>query len=115
MNEDDFDARLKALLAEPSAIPDPAFSDRIIALAAYEQAERRALHLALRRLASETLALSAVLVTFALLARIGPGAADFRDTIPLASPAMFGLAMLGLWALVGFRPADASFIGRPSK
>ena len=44
MNEDDFDARLKALLAEPPGIPDPAFSDRIMALAAYEQAYQIARH-----------------------------------------------------------------------
>ena len=103
MNEHDVDARLEALFAESPATPDPAFSDRIMALAAYEQAVRRARRLALRRLASESLALGAVLVTFALLARVAPVAADLSDTIPLASPAMFGLMMLGLWAFVGFR------------
>lgn len=109
MNEHDVDARLHALFAEPPSAPNPAFSERVIALAAYEQAERRARRRAMRRAASETLALIAVLATFALLARAGPAAADFGDTIPLASPAMFGLAMLGLWAwaVVGFRPAAA--------
>ncbi|HVM38025.1 MAG TPA: hypothetical protein VM265_06535 [Sphingomicrobium sp.] len=107
MNEQDVDARLRALLAERPPAPDPAFSDRVIGLAAFEQAERRARRRAVRRLASETLALVAVLATFALLARAGPVAADLGDTIPLASPAMLGLAMLVLWALVGFRPAAA--------
>ena len=107
MNEHDVDARLKALFAEPPPAPDPAFSERVIALAAYERTERRARRRLVRRVASDTLALIAVLATFVLLARAGPIAADFGDTIPLASPAMLGLAMLGLWAAVGFRPAAA--------
>jgi hypothetical protein len=107
MNEHDVDARLKALFAERPLAPDPAFSDRVIVLAAYEQAERGARRRAAHRLASETVALMAVLATFALLARAGPEAADLGGTIPLASPAMLGLAMLALWALVGFRPAAA--------
>ena len=104
----DIDARLTLLFAEHPPAPDPAFSDRVIMLAAYEQAERRARRRALRRLASETMALVAVLAAFALLARAGPVAADVGDTVPLASPAMLGLAMLALWAIVGTRPAAAS-------
>ena len=107
MNEHDVDARLQALFAEFPATPSAAFSERIMALVAYEQAERRARRLALRRLASETLALGAVLVAFGLLARVAPVAAHLTDTIPLASPAMFGLTMLGLWILVDFRPEAA--------
>ena len=105
MNEQDVDARLKALFAERPPAPDPAFSDRVIGLAAWEQIERRARRRALRRTASETLALIAVLASFALLARSGPVADDLGDAIPLASPAMLGLAMLALWAVVAFRPA----------
>lgn len=107
MNEDNVDARLKAMFAERPPIPDAAFSDRVIALAVYEQTERRARTRAMRRVMNETLAMFAVLATFALLARSGPGAADLGDTIPLASPAMLGLAMLGLWAVVSLRPAAA--------
>lgn len=107
MNEHDVDARLEALFMERAPAPDPAFSDRVIALAAYEQTERRSRRRALRRVASETFALIAVLATFALLARAGPEAAGLGDTIPLASPAMLGLAVLGLWAVVGIRPAAA--------
>lgn len=114
MNEHEVNARLHALFAEPPSAPNPAFSERVIALAAYEQTERRARRRAVRRVASETLALISVLATFALLARAGPVAADFGDTIPLASPAMLGLAMLGLWAwaVVGFRPLADSQAAR---
>jgi hypothetical protein len=107
MTETDIDARLAALFAETPPAPDPAFSERVVALAAYEQAERRARGRAFRRVASETVALIAVLATFAVLARATPAAAAFGDTLPLASPAMLGVAMLGLWALVGLRPAAA--------
>lgn len=107
MNENDIDARLAALFAEHPRAPDPEFSERVIALAAYDQAQRRARRRAYRRVASETLALTAVLATFALLASATPVPAAASDTIPLASPAMLGLAILGLWALVGVRPAAA--------
>lgn len=103
MNEQDVDVRLRALFAERQAAPDPAFSDRVIALAACEQIERRARRRAVRRVTSETLALVAVLASFALLARAGPEAADLGDAVPLASPAMLGLALLALWTVVGFR------------
>ena len=107
MNELEVDARLKALFAERPAAPDPAFSDRVIALAAYEQAERRMRRRAADGVARETLALIAVLTTFALLARAGSVAANFGDTIPLTSPAMLGLVTIGLWAMVGFRTVAA--------
>ena len=105
MNEHDVDARLKALFAERPPAPDPAFSDRVIVLAGFEQIERRARRRAVRRVASETLALIVVVATFALLARAGPEAADLGETLPIASPAMLGLAMLALWAVAAFRPA----------
>ena len=105
MNEHDVDARLKALFDEPPPAADPAFSDRVIRLTAFEQTRRQARRRAVRRVTSETLALIAVLATFALLARTGPVVADLGGTIPLASPAMLGLAIVGLWAFVGFRPA----------
>lgn len=105
MNEDDADARLKLLFAERPPAADPTFSDRVLLLAAYEQAERRARRRAMHRLASETLALIAVLGSFAVLVRTAPVAAGLGGTIPLADPAMLGLAMLGLWGLVAARPA----------
>lgn len=107
MNAQDVDARLAALFAEAPPAPDPAFCDRVVLLAACEQAERRARRRTLRRVAREGVALAAVLAAFALLARAGPRAADLGDAVPLASPAMLGLAMLALWALVALRPAAA--------
>lgn len=105
MTEPDLDARLAALFADNPAVSNPAFADRVLALAAYDQAERRARARAYRRIGTEALALIAVLATFAWLANAAPAAADLGDTIPLASPAMLGVAMLGLWALIGMRPA----------
>lgn len=107
MTEHDIDARLSQLFAQPPPTADMEFADRIVALAAYDQAERRVRVRAYSRVATETFALIAVLATFALLASAAPVAADLGDTIPLASPAMLGVAMLGLWALVGLRPAAA--------
>lgn len=105
MNEENVDARLKLLFAEPPPAPDPAFGDRVILLAGHAQTERQVRRRAAHRLASEALALIAVLAAFTALALIAPVAADLGDTIPLASPAMFGLAMLGIWVLVATRPA----------
>lgn len=105
MSEHEVDARLRALFNEQPAVADPAFSDRIIALAAYDRTVRRARQRVVHRTISETLALMTVLVTFILLARAAPASTAFGDTIPLASPAMLGLAMLVLWALVSIRPA----------
>lgn len=107
MNDDNANARLEVLFAEPPATPDPAFGDRIIAIAAYMQAEQHARRLALRRLGTEALALFVILLNFALLSRVGPTEADLGDALPLASPAMLGLTMLGVWALVGLRPTAA--------
>ena len=107
MSKQDVDARLKALFDERPLAADPAFSDRVILFAAYEQTRRRARRRVVRRVTSETIGLIAVLATFTLLARAGPVLADLGDAIPPASPAMLGLAMLGLWALVAFRPAAA--------
>lgn len=107
MTDHDIDAQLCKLFAEEPPAADAAFADRVVALAAYDQAARRTRRRALRRAASDSLALVAVVATFALLARAAPVAADLGDTIPLTSPAMLGVAMIGLWSLVGLRPAAA--------
>lgn len=107
MTDNDIDVRLSALFADDPPVPDPAFSERIVALAAYDRAERRSRARALRRIATETVALTAVLATFAILARAAPTAVEFGDTLPLTSPALLGLAMLVLWAIVGIRPTAA--------
>ena len=107
MTDADLDARLARLLANAPVAPDSNFADRIAALAAYDLAERKARARAFRRIGTEAIALAAVLATFVVLAASAPSAIEFGDTIPLVSPAMFGVAMLGLWALVGLRPAAA--------
>jgi hypothetical protein len=104
MIDTDFDARLAALLAEPAPAPDRAFAERVIARAACDLALRRARRRGLARVARETAALGAVLAAFALLARIpGPTLAGIGDSLPLASPAMLGITLLAMWALVGAR------------
>ena len=52
MTDDDLDARLAALFADTPAVPNVAFGDRVLALAAYDQAERRARRRAYRRVGS---------------------------------------------------------------
>ena len=104
---DDVDRRLAALLAAPPLSPDPDFTARVIALAAYDLAVARKRKRAILQVAKEALGLAAVLASFALLARLVPDSAGLGDAVPLGSPAMIGVALLGLWALVGGRPATA--------
>lgn len=106
---DDIDRRLKSLLAEPPPAPDAAFADRVVALAAYEAQRRRSTRRIWSRLAGDGAALAAVLGAFALAARLPAGElVGFGDTIALASPAMAGVVLLALWALVAARdPASA--------
>ena len=109
MIDTDLDAHLMAMLTEPACTPDAAFADRIVALAAYDLSLRQARRRGLARVARETAALAAVLATFALLARIpGETLAGMGDSIPLTSPAMLGVALLGFWALVGGREGLAA-------
>ena len=104
MTHDPMDARLAALLTDRPAVPDRAFADRVVALAAHDLAVRRWQRTAIARVGRETLALVAVLVAFVLLARATPASGGM---VPLASPAMLGLAMLLLWGVVAVRPAPA--------
>ena len=109
MTDDEIDARLAALMAEPAAAPDPAFADHVVALARFDLVRRRARRRAFARVGREALALVAVLATFVLLARLPSGpAAGLGDALPLASPAMLGVILLGLWALVVNRPSPAT-------
>jgi hypothetical protein len=108
MTDDEIDARLAALMAGPAAAPDPAFADHVVALARFDLARRRARRRAFARVGREALALVAVLATFALLARLPSGpAAGLGDALPLASPAMLGVILLGLWAAAVNRPSPA--------
>ncbi|HVF37901.1 MAG TPA: hypothetical protein VNA29_08185 [Sphingomicrobium sp.] len=102
---DDLDRRLGSLFAEPPPPPDPAFADRIVALAAHDQAMRRAHRRALIRIGKEALGLGTIVSTFVLLARYAPdgSAAGMGDSLALGSPAMLGFALLAIWGLAGTR------------
>ena len=109
IDTNDIDRRLKALFAEPPTQADRVFAERVIALAAYESKLEQARRRGRVRLAAEAAALTAVLATFALIASLpSPSKAGFGDNVALTSPAMLGLALLALWALVATRgPATA--------
>ena len=109
MTDEEIHVRLAALLTEPAPAPDPAFADRIVALARFDLACHRARRRGFARIGREAVALTAVLATFALLAWMPSGAAaGIGDALPLASPAMLGVTLLALWALVANRqPASA--------
>jgi len=97
----DDDIKLAALFAEDAPIADEGFTQRVVALAALEDrlaASRRA---SLMRTGIEGAGLASVLAVFAALARLGPPSA----VVPLASPAMVGLVLLGLWLVIGQRGA----------
>ena len=109
MTDPDIDLRLKALFAEPAPGRDPAFANRIVALAAYDLALRRARRRSLARLMGEAAGLSAILTAFVMLARLpAPALAGLGETLPLASPAMLGIALLAMWSLISVR-------GEPSR
>ena len=104
---DDVDRRIAALLAEPPFPADPAFVDRVVALAAYDLAIARSQQRQLVEIGREALALAVVLVSFAMLARLVPDGVGLGDVVPLGSPAMIGLALLALWGVSAARPATA--------
>lgn len=106
---DDLDRRLAALFGGDAPSPDQAFADRIVALAAHDQAVRVARRRAFARIAKEAAALTAVFASFAVLARHAPGAAGagFDGSIPLGSQAMMGLIALLLGSLAAARPGAA--------
>ena len=98
------DAQLSALFGDDAPIADDGFTNRVLALSALEDrlaASRRA---SLRRVGLEAVALGAILSSFAFLARTAPAG----EVVPLASPAMIGLILLGTWLAVGIRGAVRS-------
>ena len=106
---DDVDVRLSALFEELPSPPDPDFAARVIALAAYDSKVRRARRAAVTSVGHEALALVAVLVCFWLLAVKAPGQpAGAGDALPWGSPAMIGVALLALWALVASQSRAAA-------
>ena len=106
MNNAELDTRLTALLRTDSAArPSDGFADRVMALAAYDLSQRRWRRKTVARVGRETLGLVAVLVVFAVLARMAPSSSAPADILPLASPAMVGLVMLAMWSVASLSPA----------
>ena len=94
----DDETRLAALFGRDE-IADEGFSERVVALAALEDRLASRRREQVRRIAGEALGLAAILIAFAALARFAP----VGDVVPLASPAMVGLMLLGTWLAVGVR------------
>jgi hypothetical protein len=106
MNDAELDARLTSLLRDDSAArPSDGFADRIMALAAYDLSQRQWRRRTVARIGRETLGLVAVLVVFAVMARMAPNSGAPADILPLASPAMVGVVMLAMWSVASLSPA----------
>ena len=106
MNDVELDARLAALLRDDSPIePSDGFTDRVVALAAYDLSQRQWRRRTAFRIGRETLGLVAVLFVFTVLARMAPEGIGPGNIVPLASPAMAGLVMLAMWSVVSLSPA----------
>ena len=103
---EDLDRRLAALFDQARPAPDRAFADRVVALAAHDQAVRVARRRGFARLVKEAAGLTAVFASFAFLARHAPDAASagLGDSISLGSQAMFGLIALMIGSLAAARP-----------
>ena len=97
---DDTELRLAALF-DDAPIADDGFTERVIALCALEDRLARGRRAGMTRLGLEAAALAGVLAAFAGLASVGTAS----DVVPLASPAMIGLLLLGTWLAVGPRAA----------
>lgn len=107
MNDEDVDRRLGALLHANASPPDPAFVDRVVAAAQLELKIREARQRSLRRAAVDCGAAVAVAATFFLLTQAQPPTAD--GIIPLQAPAMAGLIMLAMWAIVALPRSGGSW------
>lgn len=99
MTDLETDKSLTALLAEVHpAKTDPAFTDRVVALASLDLALRRSRRRAMTRVVREAMGLVTVLISFVALARMTPdSAAGLGDAVALNSPAMLGVLMLAAW------------------
>jgi hypothetical protein len=108
MNDQELDARLTAFLADPEPlVGDPAFADRVVALAAQEARIRRLRTRAFAQVGWEAIGLLSIIALFVLLARVGPPA-GMGDALPANSPAMFGVVLLLLLGLIGGRGSVAA-------
>lgn len=98
MNDHDIDRRLGELLRADVPRPDPAFAERVVAVARIEHQLAAARRRAWSRLAADAAAAVALGLTFFLLSQQqAPGP---EGIIPLQGPVMAGLVMLALWGLV---------------
>lgn len=98
MNEQHIDRRLAALLARPDPAPDPAFVDRIVLAARLDRQLAATLQRSLRRAVIDCSAAVAVGASFYLLSQMRGAVAD--GMIVPGGPAMAGLVMLALWAVI---------------
>jgi Na+/proline symporter len=106
MNHADIDRRLGLLLADPTPAADPAFADRIVAAALIDRSFREARQRAWRGAVLDCAAAVAVGASFFLLSQTEHD--SIAGMISLQGPAMAGLIMLGLWAMVAL-PASAGY------
>ena len=100
MNESKLEQRLGALLFEPEPEADEAFVQQVLAAARLDEQFRLARRRALRRALVECGAAIAVAATFYLMSQEQAPLPD--GMMSLQGPAMAGLVMLALWAIVSF-------------
>lgn len=98
MSELDIDRRLGILLRDPAPVADAAFADRVVAAAMIDRSFRKSQRRAWRRAAIDCAAAATVGLSFFLLSQTEHEV--IAGTISLEGPAMAGLIMLGLWAMV---------------
>ena len=106
MNDTELERRLGALLREPEPDADEAFVQRVMAAARLDAQFRRTRRRALRRTLLECGVAIAVAATFYLMSQEQAPLPD--GMISLQGPAMAGLVMLALWAIVSFPVAGSA-------
>jgi len=100
VTDEELDRKLGTLLRVSEPPADQAFIDRMVMVARIDRDIRVARRRALRRTLIECAAAVAVAAAFYLLTQTQ--APDPDGMIPFHGPAMAGLVMLGLWAVVSF-------------
>ena len=100
MNDFELERRLGALLREPEPKADETFVQRVLAAARLDEQFRRTRRRALRRALVECGVAIAVAATFYLMSQEQAPLPD--GMMSLQGPAMAGLVMLALWAIVSF-------------
>ena len=98
MNDDQLEQRLRELLREPIPAGDEAFVQRVMMATRLDEQFRRTRRRALRRALIDCGGAIAVAATFYLMSQAQPPLPD--GMLSLQGPAMAGLVMLALWAIV---------------